>query len=182
MAPNVELFIGLAGIAGIFVGFGALIGLARPRDVAASQLVQIRAVVGIGLIAMLASLLPLGLAALELDDRTVWLVSSVGFLVMLWTVGVRGLLRPENRAQLTAWRTNRPVVFRSFWILMELPIHVLLLLVMVPLLKDLDQGLYTASIMLHVGEGAVVLTQLVYSVPVPVEQLGSRQDDPQDER
>lgn len=165
VAVNVELFVGLAGIAGVFVGFGALISFSRPTEMADRQLVQIRAVVAIGLLAMLASLVPIGLNSLGLEGRSLWVVSSVSFLVMLWTVGVRGLLREENRAQFAAWNRDRPVVFRSFWLLIELPMHVLLILVILPVLQDLDQGLYTVAILLQLAEGASVLTQLVYSVP-----------------
>jgi len=47
---GVGLFLAIAEIAGVFVGFGALISFTRRAEIEAEQLGQIRAVVTIGLV------------------------------------------------------------------------------------------------------------------------------------
>ena len=61
MVQDVDLFAAIAQIAGVFVGFGALISVTRRNEIEASQLSQIRAVVTIGLVVIVASLIPVGL-------------------------------------------------------------------------------------------------------------------------
>ena len=53
-----DLLIAMAEIAGVFVGFGALISVTRRDKIESEQLVQIRAVVTIGLIVMVTGLVP----------------------------------------------------------------------------------------------------------------------------
>ncbi|MEJ2265933.1 MAG: hypothetical protein P8X95_21005, partial [Anaerolineales bacterium] len=58
---EIDLFIAMAEIAGVFVGFGALISVTQHSEIEAGQLGQIRAVVTIGLVVMVAALIPIGL-------------------------------------------------------------------------------------------------------------------------
>ena len=58
MALDLLLLVAIAEIAGIFVGFGALIGAIRPNEIAAAQLARLRGLVTIGLTIIVAALVP----------------------------------------------------------------------------------------------------------------------------
>ena len=59
----------MAEIAGVFVGFGALIALTRREEVELSQLGRIRAVVTIGLMVIVAPLIHVILSSYGLDGH-----------------------------------------------------------------------------------------------------------------
>ena len=58
MTVDSVIFIAIAEIAGVFVGFGALISVTRRSDVDPAQLGSIRAVVTAGLTVVVAALIP----------------------------------------------------------------------------------------------------------------------------
>jgi hypothetical protein len=82
--PNV--LIGVASLAGVFVGFGALISIVRSGDIEPPQLGLIRLLVSISLVAIVASLVPLVLASYGMDEATVWAISSAVYLALPWVV------------------------------------------------------------------------------------------------
>jgi len=157
---SVDLFVGLAGIAGVFVGFAALISFSQADDVEEHVRVQIRGVVSIGLMVIIAALIPVGLSRYGLTDRTGWFISSLIFLVLAWVVIVTGLRMPEHRAAMR--QTSRPAAL-FFWLALELPIHVPLVLAVIGVNPSLDAAFYTTALVFHLFEGAFVLTQLVYA-------------------
>ena len=57
MVENIEIFIGIAHIAGIFVGFEALISVTHQKEVG-----RIRGLVTVGLTTIIVSLIPIGLS------------------------------------------------------------------------------------------------------------------------
>ena len=81
MDQDINLFIIIAQIAGVFVGFGALISVTRRSDIEVAQLVLIRSVVTTGLIVIIAALIPVGLSRYGLSGHTLWAVCSLAFLV-----------------------------------------------------------------------------------------------------
>ena len=155
-----DLFLGLAGIAGVFVGFGALISFTGGAEMGSPQLQRIRGAVSIGLLVIVAALIPVGLASYELSERTIWLTSSLIFLALLWFVTIQGMSRPENRAVLES-NTRAQSLF--FWLALELPIHAPLLLAVFGVATRLDAAFYTTALVFQLFEGAFVLAQLVYS-------------------
>jgi hypothetical protein len=58
MTEDAVLFITIAEIAGVFVGFAALISVTRRSEIQPAQLGQMRAVVTIGLVVVVAALIP----------------------------------------------------------------------------------------------------------------------------
>ena len=95
--PDTELLIPLAEIAGVFVGFGALIavragGAGEPQEVA-----PMRLVVGMGMLAIIAALTPVTLGRYDLGDHEVLVLSSVLVVVVWWVVNFAHLRSPEYR-------------------------------------------------------------------------------------
>jgi hypothetical protein len=162
MVEDVVLFVTIAEIAGIFVGFGALIAVTRRSEVDVSQLGQIRAVVTIGLLVVVAALIPVGLGAYDISGHTLWLIASITYLLLNWTVIYVALRRPENRQLAAAQARTKPLMAAFFWIL-EIPIQVPLLLVVFGMNPDLDLAFYMTALVFHLFEAALVLAQLVYT-------------------
>lgn len=162
MAEDVVLFVTIAEIAGVFVGFAALIAVTRRAEIDAAQLGQIRAVVTIGLLVVVAALVPVGLNAYEITGHGLWVASSAAYLVLNWVVIVVALRRPENRELAAAQARTKPLMAALFWV-MEIPIQVPLLLVLFGVRQDLDPAFYMTALVFHVFEAALVLAQLVYT-------------------
>jgi len=159
---DVVLFVTIAEIAGVFVGFAALISVTRRAEIDVTQLGQIRAVVTIGLMVVVAALIPVAFSAYDLTGHGLWVVVSLVYLVLNWTVIVVALRRPENRRLAAAQARTTPVTAVFFWLL-EIPIQVPLLLVILGINRDLDAAFYLTALVFHLFEAALVLAQLVYS-------------------
>ena len=162
MAQDVALFLAIAEIAGVFVGFGALISFTRRTEIEAAQLGQIRAVVTIGLVVVVAALLPVGLSRYGLSGHSLWFLSSLVFLLLGWAVIVLSLRRPENRQAVISQTRSGPVMAAFFWLLLELPIQVPLVLAVLGPFPELEPGFYTTALVFNLFQAAFVLARLVY--------------------
>ena len=74
---DTELFMGLAGIAGVFVGFGALIAVRSGGLSDAFEVTYVRFVVWIGMLTVVAALAPVTLGPYGLGEHEVWVLSCV---------------------------------------------------------------------------------------------------------
>ena len=105
---DTELFLSLAEIAGVFVGFGALIAVRSGGASGPQEVAPMRLVVGFGMLTIIAALAPVTLGRYDLTSHQVLALSSV--LVM---VGYAGLLfiqvrAPEYKAAKTTVMATRP--------------------------------------------------------------------------
>ena len=67
-----EIYVALAGIAGVFVGFGALVVLSDHDDDDVSEMHMVRSVVAIGLLTLVGALVPVGLGSFGIEGRLLW--------------------------------------------------------------------------------------------------------------
>ena len=158
-----DLFLSLAGIAGVFVGFGSLISATTADELPVTQLGQIGAVVTIGLMVIVAGLIPVGLDRYGLSGHPLWFVSSLAFLVMSWAVIVLSLRRRDLRRLAAAQARSSPFQAGFFWLLLELPAQLPLLLTVFGLFPDLEPAFYLTALAFNLFQAAFVLTQFVYS-------------------
>lgn len=163
MDQYTNLFLTLAEIAGVFVGFGALISVASRAEIEASQLGRIRTVVTIGLEVIIAALVPVVLASYGISGHALWFVGSLIFLLLIWTVIILALRRPENRALVVSQTRTSPFYSAVFWVLLEVPIQVPLVLTVLGLFPDLEPAFYVTALVLNLFQAAFVLAQLVYA-------------------
>jgi hypothetical protein len=159
---ELDLLIAVAEIAGVFVGFGALISLTRRNEIEAAQLGLIRAVVTIGLEVVVAALVPVVLARYQVAGHNLWLVSSLVFLVINWAVIVHSLRSPENRQLMVNLARSSPLRTLFFWLLLELPVQIPLLLIVLGMSQNLEPAFYLTALVFSLFEAAFVLAQLVY--------------------
>ena len=162
MVQDVDLFLTLAQIAGVFVGFGALISFTRQPETETVQLGQLRAVVTIGLVAVVAALLPVGLSRYGVSGHSLWFLCSLVFLLLVWAVIVLSLRRPENRQVMISQTRASPAMAAFFWLLLELPIQVPLVLAVLGPFPHLEPAFYTTALVFNLFEAAFVLARLVY--------------------
>jgi hypothetical protein len=163
LIENVEVFVGIAHIAGIFVGFEALISSTRKDEIGVSQLVQIRGLVTVGLGVIVAALIPIGFDLYGIKGHILWFLCSLIVLSLNWAVIILGLRNPENRELMKSQMRASPVMAVFFWLLLEVPLQVPLILTLLGLFPDLEPAFYTTSLLFNLFEAAFVLTQLVYS-------------------
>lgn len=163
MLQDFGLLMTMAQIAGIFVGFGALISITSKSTIDASQLGQIRAVVTIGLVVIVAALLPVGLGHYGLEGHTLWLLCSLVFLSLSWAVTLYSLQRPENREFTLARARANPLMAVFFWLLLEIPMQLPLVLTVLGWYPQLEVAFYITALVLNVFQAAFVLAQFVYS-------------------
>lgn len=164
---EVDLFLAIAEIAGVFVGFGALISVTRRSEIGAAQLGQIRAVVTAGLVVIVAALIPVGLDRYHLTGHELWFVSSLAFLVISWAVIVLSLRRAENRTLMLRQMQTRPTQALFFWVFLEVPVQVPLVLAALGVRHDLEPAFYLTALVFNLFEAAFVLVQFVYSQESP---------------
>jgi hypothetical protein len=162
-----DLFISLAGIAGVFVGFGSLISATSRSELSAAQLGQIRAAVTTGLTVIVAALIPVGLDRYGVTGHSLWALSSAAFLIVSWAVIILSLRRRDLRALAISQARSSPIQTGFFWLLLELPIQVPLLVTLAGLVPDLEPAFYFTALAFSLFEGAFVLTQFVYSQESP---------------
>jgi hypothetical protein len=92
---DADLFLGLAGIAGVFVGFGALIAVRSGGPTEPQEVTPVRGIVSMGMLAVLAALDPVTLARFDLTEHQVWGLSSA-LMLRGWFAIMLALVRtPE---------------------------------------------------------------------------------------
>lgn len=169
---DADLFLALAGIAGVFVGFAALIAV---RSSGASGRVEVgytRGMVAFGVLAIVAALAPVTLARYDLTEHQVWALSSglvlVGYVVFM-VVQVR---TPEYRANIAAgFETPRPrwsavvdSLASGLYMTVAIIAPIAILLGVAP---DLEAALYFTVVVLILLGAAWLLLELVYAQREP---------------
>ncbi|MBD3195858.1 MAG: hypothetical protein GF317_12425 [Candidatus Lokiarchaeota archaeon] len=163
MFEDIELFIGIAHIAGIFVGFGALISLTGRDEIEASQLGRIRSVVTSGLLVIVASLVPIGLDRYGITGHIFWFICSLIYFIINWMVIIFSLRNPENKEAAVNQIKSKTVIALLFWLLLEIPFQIPLILTFTGLFPDLEPAFYTTALLFGLFEAVFVLGQVVYS-------------------
>jgi hypothetical protein len=157
---DADLFLSIAEIAGVFVGFGALISFSRDRTMEARAL---RMVVTIGLVVLVAALLPVWLARYALTERALWAWSSGAFLLIIWVAILGPLLDPSQRAWMKAESRAHPVFMTLFLVALEIPIQVPLVLVILGVAPTLSPAFYVTALVLNLIEAAVLLARIAFT-------------------
>lgn len=152
---DLHTLLSIAETAGIFIGFGALISAAGDQSKEArSRLVS---VAFIGISVLVAALLPVWLARFGLGGRALWEWSSAGFLAVIWATMLVAFSDREMRDWL--WvdaKANLPrAVF--FWVFLEVPIQVSLLLAILGVAPSLSPAFYLTALVLNLFEAAMML-------------------------
>ena len=161
MEQQVDLFLSIAEIAGIFVAFGALISFSGDRGPAAR--VALRYVVAIGLLVLLAALVPVALSHFGLAGRSLWGWCSGAFLLFIW-IAIVGVHRDrEHRQWAIADAKANPALAILFWVVLEVPIQVPLALAVLGVASTFAPAFYITALVLNLFQAAFVLARLVFA-------------------
>jgi hypothetical protein len=165
---DVEVLLSLAEIAGVFVGFGALIavrsgGPSQPQEVA-----PMRAMVSLGLLTVMAALAPVTLGRYDLNGHEIWALSSALVLAGLFVLVAANARTPEYRAN---WATELDrggkrgrtaaliqVAQGVVWVIYMGALAVAPVPIMLGLLTEIEAALYfTVVVLLLLGAGWTLL-------------------------
>lgn len=162
--PETDLFMELAGIAGVFLGFGALISIRSAGTSEAFELTYIRSVVEMGAQVVVVALFPVILSHYGITGHELWLLSGLVFLVLFWGMFFVVALRvPEARAVAFATPMARRAVSAALYV----PEIVAVVLVVLGPFPDQEPALYLTAVGLHLVLAASFLLSLAYSFGRP---------------
>jgi hypothetical protein len=160
---DVDLFLSLAEIAGVFVGFGALISVRSGGASDAHEVAYIRPVVTLAICVVVAAFAPVIVSRYGVTGHGLWLVCSLLALVLflgLWTVNYR---TPEMREETAAASRAEIVPSVAANMLLFVPLVIALVLVVLGLFPDQEPALYLTAVGLILSLGAFTLLLLVVS-------------------
>jgi hypothetical protein len=162
-----ELFLSLAEIAGVFVGFGALIAVRSAATMDASEINGIRWVVTTAIWVVIVALAPIIVSSYGLTSQELWLVCSLLALALLVVMMVVFLRTPENKAVLADNLATVPpavaalVMVPTFWVPLVLLVLALALVVLGPF-PNQEQALYLTAVALGLLMGALGMFVAVF--------------------
>jgi hypothetical protein len=165
---DAELFMGLAGIAGVFVGFAALIAVRSGGPTDPLEVAPMRMVVSLAMLTIVAALAPVAIGRYDLTDHGVWALSSVLALAGWFLMVVVSARTPEYRA---AWAMSKAaarltlsdVVYWAIYALYMIVLLVVPIIIMLGVAPDLEAALYFTVVVLILLCAGWVLLELVFA-------------------
>jgi hypothetical protein len=157
-----DLFLSLAEIAGVFVGFGALISVRSGATMGVNDVNSIRWVVTTGIWVVIVALAPIIISSYGLIGHQLWLACSLLALALLVVMIVVFARTPENMAVLADNLATVPpaltalVMVPTFWLPLVLLVLALALVVFGPF-PNQEQALYLTAVALGLLMGALGL-------------------------
>jgi hypothetical protein len=161
---DVELFLSLAEIAGVFVGFGALIALRGGTGATIAETSLVGMVVWMGVQVVGLALAPVAISRFGVTGHLLWFWCSVAAIVVLF-IGDELVKRisPERRALLAATPMRARVRMELYGLPVWLLMTALFVLVLVGVMPDQEEALYFAALCLLLGFDAVLVLLLATS-------------------
>lgn len=159
---DADLFLSLAEIAGVFVGFGALIAVRSRARMTASDINGVRWVVTTAIWVVIVALAPIIVSNYGLTSHELWLVCSLLALTLLAVMIVVFARTPENLEVLADnLATVSPavtalVMVPTFWAPLALLV-LALVLVALGLFPNQERALYLTAVALGLLMGALGL-------------------------
>jgi hypothetical protein len=164
---DADLLVQLAAIAGVFIGFGALISVRGTGASDPHELAYIRSIVSIVVWAAVVALAPVTLSRYGLAGHDLWLACSVLALVLVAGVWALNSRTPEMRQEYTASSREEAAIYT----LLLVSLLVTPLLVILGAVPVQEPALYLTAVELGLLATAWTLLLLVFSQRGP--QTGS---------
>lgn len=161
---DADLFLELAGIAGVFVGFGALIAV-RSSGASPDEVGLMRGVVSFGLLTIVAALAPVTVSRFATTEHQVWALSSALVLVGLVGLIVVMVRTPEYRENMAAtWRSRGLKSIENIAsVPLDLALGIVPIVILLGLAPELEAALYFVLVVLLLLGAGWVLLDLVFS-------------------
>ena len=163
---DTDLLLSMAEIAGVFVGFGALIAVRSGGPSEAGVVTGIRWVMSNAIWVVIAALTPILVSSYGVSGHELWLAGSLLALVLFAVIIIVNGRAPENLAEIAAalatpWATRVVVYGPTIW-LPTGAIVLALALVMLGFFPDQEQALYLTAVGLGLFMGAMALFGMVF--------------------
>ncbi len=167
---DTELFLSLAEIAGVFVGFGALIAIRSGATMDAGEVSSLRWVMSSAIWVVITALVPIIVSRYGTTGHELWLACSLLALVLFGLIFVVNGRAPENRTDLTltlatARRTDIALVMGSTFWLPTVALALALTFVVVGRFPDQERALYLTAVGLGLFMSAIHLFVMVFWRP-----------------
>jgi hypothetical protein len=164
---DIDLFLSLAEIAGVFVGFGALISVRSSGASDAHDVTYIRTVVTSAIWVVIAALAPVIISRYDITGHGLWLVCSLLALVLLIGQWIANERTTEARELGAAYSRAQTVGVVASYLGLMIPTIAALVLVVLGLFPDQESALYLTAVGLILFLGAFSLLMLVFSQGPP---------------
>ena len=165
--PDTELFLSMAEIAGVFVGFGALLAVRSGGTMQPGEINDLRWVVTTAIWVVIVALAPVIVSRYGLTGHQLWSACSATALALLVVMIVVFAWAPENRAVLADNLATVPpaltalVMVPTFWLPLALLVLALALVALGPF-PDQEPALYLTAVGLGLLMGALGLFVAVF--------------------
>lgn len=164
---DTDLFLSLAEIAGVFVGFGALISVRSGGPTEAGEVTGIRWVMSTAIFVVIAALAPILISSYGVSGHALWLVCSLLALALFAIVMIVNARTPENRSELAAnlAATPRKIIVAVYGPTIWLPTIALVLalaLVVLGFFPDQELPLHLTAVGLGLFMSAMGLFVMVF--------------------
>jgi hypothetical protein len=167
---DADLLVQLAGIAGVFVGFGALISVRSGGPSEAGEVSGMRWVVSLAIWAVVAALAPVIVSRYDIAGHELWLACSLLTLVLFAVMFAVNAQAPENRAERAAFLAATPRATAMVVVVQAVPtiwlptvsIVLALALVVLGLFPDQEPALYLTAVAVSLFGAALSLLLLVF--------------------
>jgi hypothetical protein len=160
---DTELLMELAGIAGVFVGFGALIAVRGGGPTEAGVVTGIRWLVAVAMWVVVTALAPVIVSRYDLADHEIWLVCSLVALAMWVGITVVTGRSPEYRQDVASTSRARVIGDEAVGALLFVPMLAALIVVVLGLIPDQEPALYFTAVSLGLFIAAFMLLALVFA-------------------
>ena len=145
--PDTVLLISMAEIAGVFVGFGALISVRSTESRDPRTMAYLSSVMWMGLWVVFVALIPLGVSAFGLAGRALWLPCSVVALVLWWLAFLVSRFSPEFREDVATTPPARNALYMTVAVVPFTVMNAALVLTALGVWPDLAPALYTIAVL-----------------------------------
>ena len=163
MTPDASLFLAVAQIAGIFVGFGGIIGSLGDFHARTEAAKLLQSVVAMSLSALTAALIPAARIQFQPDPQVLWQVCSGIYILLIWCGGTLVvLINPEFRDWFRVHAKRAPWFAALFWVGLEIPIQLCLFLALFDAVPQWSQGFYVTALMFNLFQAATLLTRFLF--------------------
>ncbi|GAA4352411.1 hypothetical protein [Microbacterium rhizosphaerae] len=170
-----DLFVHFAEIAGVFVGFGALISVRSAPVSDVHSVVYLQGVLGLGVWVVISALIPIAVSQYGVDDHWLWLSCAV-VAIAIWAIFMIVFNRSSDSRQLSRSRQRIDRIFPFVGLPLNVCIAGSMVLIITNLSPGNDVALYVTGLTAAVIFAGYTLLALVMS-----QQRGSGGDKRQGE-
>jgi hypothetical protein len=159
---DADLLVQMAGIAGVFVGFGALISVRSGGASDAHEVTYIRSVLIAAIWVVIAALTPVIVSRYEITGHALWMPCSLLALVLWLGLWIAGERTTEAREAVAAYSLAQSAGLTACFLLLIVPMIGALILVVLGLFPNKEPALYLTAVLLGLFLGALALLMLVF--------------------